>query len=147
MVPRLAILAVGKLVGFPSRVKLWTFNAACRRPREVQEALLQNILAYHADTAFGRDHHFRDVRSVADFRRNLPVAPYEYFEPYLARVRRGETNALLADRRVHMFALTSGTTAARKYIPVTPQYLADYRRGWNLWGLSVFRDHPNVKLR
>src|SRR5262249_12095216 len=49
--------------------------------------------------------------------------------------------------QVHMFALTSGTTAARKFIPVTPQYLADYRRGWNLWGLKIFRDHPEVKLR
>jgi hypothetical protein len=46
-----------------------------------------------------------------------------------------------------MFALTSGTTAARKFIPVTDQYLTDYRRGWNLWGLRVFREHPEVKLR
>ena len=46
-----------------------------------------------------------------------------------------------------MFALTSGTTAARKYIPVTDQYLADYRRGWNIWGLKAFRDHPEVQLR
>src|SRR5262249_52668866 len=68
-------------------------------------------------------------------------------EPYIARVRHGELGALLADKRVHMFALTSGTTAARKYIPVTPQYLADYRRGWNIWGLKIFRDHPEVKLR
>lgn len=29
------------------------------------------------------------------------------------------------------FALTSGTTAGRKFIPVTQQYLDDYRRGWN----------------
>ena len=65
----------------------------------------------------------------------------------MARVRRGETNALLADARVHMFALTSGTTATRKYIPVTDQYLADYKRGWNLWGLKVFRDHPEVAMR
>ena len=46
-----------------------------------------------------------------------------------------------------MFALTSGTTAARKYIPVTPQYLADYRRGWHIWGLKTYRDHLEVKLR
>jgi len=47
-----------------------------------------------------------------------------------------------------MFALTSGTTAARKFIPVTPQYLADYRRGWNIWGMRLFRyDHPELKLR
>ena len=46
-----------------------------------------------------------------------------------------------------MFALTSGTTATRKFIPVTDQYLADYKRGWNIWGLKVFRDHPEVTLR
>ena len=46
-----------------------------------------------------------------------------------------------------MFALTSGTTATRKYIPVTPQYLADYKRGWNIWGLKVFRDHRPVRFR
>jgi hypothetical protein len=46
-----------------------------------------------------------------------------------------------------MFALTSGTTATRKFIPVTAGYLADYKRGWNLWGLKVFRDHPEVRFR
>ncbi len=46
-----------------------------------------------------------------------------------------------------MFALTSGTTAVRKFIPVTQQYLNDYRRGWNIWGLKVFRDHPEVRMQ
>ena len=70
--------------------------------------------------------------------------PYDYFEPYLARVRNGETNALLSDDRVLMFALTSGTTAARKTIPITPRYLADYRRGWNRWGLRALLDHQRI---
>ena len=46
-----------------------------------------------------------------------------------------------------MFAMPSGTTAARKYIPVTPQYLADYRRGWNIWGLRSYREHQSTRLR
>jgi hypothetical protein len=144
MIPRLIILAAGKVVGFPSRVKLWTFNAACRRPRDVQEALLRRILAEQTATAFGRDHGFDRIRTVTDFRRQLPVAPYEYFEPYLARVRNGEINALLADERVLMFALTSGTTAARKTIPITPRYLTDFRRGWNRWGLRALLDHQRI---
>jgi hypothetical protein len=65
----------------------------------------------------------------------------------MQRVLKGETTALLADKKIHMFALTSGTTATRKFIPVTDQYLADYRRGWNIWGLKVFRDHPEVRMR
>ncbi len=138
---------LGKLIALPVRRQLAAFEAATHNPREVQEALLRRILAAQTDTDFGRAHHFADVRTVADFRHNLPVAAYEYFEPYIARVQRGEFRALLADRQIHMFALTSGTTAARKFIPVTAQYLADYKRGWNLWGLKVFRDHPEVKLR
>jgi hypothetical protein len=138
---------VAKIAARPVRRQLHALEAATHRPREVQADLLQQILAYHRDTAFGRDHHFSDIHTLDDFRRQLPVAPYEYFEPYIARVRRGEFQALLADRQVLMFALTSGTTATRKSIPVTPQYLADYRRGWNMWGLKVYRDHPEVRMR
>lgn len=136
-----------KLVVRPIRRRLAHFEASTFQPREVQQALLHDILAHQAGTAFGRDHRFDTIGTVDDFRRQVPVAGYDYFEPYIARVRRGEVNALLADPRIHMFALTSGTTAVRKFIPVTPQYLADYRRGWNIWGLKVFRDHPEVRMQ
>src|SRR5208283_1834673 len=118
------IKVVGKILARPIRRQLVAFEAATQQPRAVQERLLQRILAYHAGTVFGREHRFNEIHTVADFRRHLPVAGYDYFEPYIARVRRGEYQALLADRQVHMLALTSGTTAARKFIPVTPQYLA-----------------------
>jgi hypothetical protein len=147
MIGRLLFNFVGKIVATPVRRQLAAFEAATGRPRATQQALLQRLLARAAHTTFGRDHAFAAIHTVDDFRRRLPVAPYEYFEPYIARVRRGDLQALLAEELVHMFALTSGTTAARKFIPVTPRYLADYRRGWNLWGLRVFREHPEVKLR
>ncbi|MGH7168906.1 MAG: GH3 auxin-responsive promoter family protein [Gemmataceae bacterium] len=136
-----------KLIARPIRRRLAQFEAATQHPRQVQEALLRDILAHQSATVFGRDHRFDAIHNVEDFRRQLPVAGYDYFEPYIARVRRGETSALLADPRVYMFALTSGTTAVRKFIPVTQQYLDDYRRGWNIWGLKVFRDHPEVRMQ
>jgi hypothetical protein len=143
----LFITLVGRPIAYPVRRRLNAFEAATHDPQAVQEALLRDILAYQANTGFGRDHGFGEIHSVTDFRRQLPVAGYDYFEPYIARVRRNEINALLADRRVHMFALTSGTTATRKHIPVTDRYLDDYKRGWNIWGLKVFRDHKDVRLR
>ncbi|HZV06059.1 MAG TPA: GH3 auxin-responsive promoter family protein [Gemmataceae bacterium] len=136
-----------KSIARPIRRRLAQFEAATYSPREVQEALLRDIIAHQSATGFGRDHRFDAVRSVDDFRHQVPVAGYEYFEPYIARLRHGETSALLADSRIHMFALTSGTTAVRKFIPVTQQYLDDYRRGWNIWGLKVFRDHPAVRMQ
>jgi len=148
MLSRFFLKLLGKVVRRPVLRHLAAFEAATHRPRETQEVLLRRILSFQTDTDFGRQHGFASIRSIDDYRRQLPVAGYEYFEPYIARVRRGELRALLADPCVHMFALTSGTTAARKFIPVTPQYLADYRRGWNIWGMRLFRyDHPEMKLR
>jgi hypothetical protein len=148
MVMRFLLRMVAKVVRRPVMRHLRAFEEATRRPREVQEAVRRRILTRHADTAFGRDHGFRHLRTVEDFRRQLPVAGYEYFEPYIARVRRGETAALLADDDpLLMFALTSGTTSARKFIPVTQQYLDDYRRTWSIWGLKAYWDHPQAKLR
>jgi len=138
---------VGKLVAFPVRRKLNAFEHATHHPREMQDALLRGILAHQAGTDFGRRHHFGDMRTLADFRRNVPVLTYEYLEPYITRVGKGEFNALLNESKVHMFAMTSGTTASRKFIPVTPRYLADYRRGWNIWGLKTFRDHREIIFR
>jgi hypothetical protein len=138
---------LGKIASFPLYRQLTAFNVATNDPQKVQEALLERIITFHKDTDYGRDHDFANIRTVADYRKRVRVAPYEAIEPYIERVRQGQTNALLADDKVFMFALTSGTTAARKYIPVTRQYLADYRRGWNLWGLQVFQDHREVKMR
>src|SRR5262249_52675321 len=120
-----------RIIAGPIRRNLTDFEAACHDPQKVQEAVLQGILAHQQSTAFGRDHHFPTLKTVADFRRVLPVRGYEAIEPYINRVKKGETNALLNDPHVHMFAMTSGTTATRKYIPVNDRYLEDYKRSWN----------------
>jgi hypothetical protein len=147
MIRRFVRYCLGKIVARPLHRKFAAFEAACQDPERTQRDLLRRILAYQADTAFGKDHGFAQVRTVADYRRQVPVAPYERAEPYIRRVMNGETRALLADPQVLMFALTSGTTAARKHIPITHQYLDDYRRGWNLWGLKAIRAHRPVFLR
>jgi hypothetical protein len=144
---RILLRTLGKLVAFSVRKSVRQFEHATLAPEPIQAELLRQFLAHHADTAFGRDHGFASIRTIADYRRQVPVAAYDYFEPYIARVRKGETKALLADPKVLMFALTSGTTASRKYIPVTQRYLDDYRRGWNVWGLQAWRGNRFAMLK
>jgi hypothetical protein len=143
---RFLLVRFGRLISYPIRRQLHLFELACQNPEAVQTELLRRILRKQAGTDFGRDHHFADVRTVGEFRKNVPVAPYEYVAPYIERVQKGQTHALLADRRVLMFALTSGTTASRKLIPVTDEYLAAYRRGWNMWGVKMYRDNRGRKV-
>ena len=147
MVGRFLVKLLRKAVARPLYRKFAVFEAACQQPQRTQEDLLRRILAFHRDTGFGRDHGFASIRTVADYRRQVAVAPYERLDPYIRRMMAGETSALLADDRVLMFALTSGTTAARKHIPITQQYVDDYRRGWNLWGLRAIKKHKHVFLK
>jgi hypothetical protein len=138
---RYLLVRLGRLLTYPVRRQLRRFEAACQNPEVVQTELLLRILSAQADTQFGRDHKFGAITSVSDYRANVPVAPYEYVAPYIEKVQNGDTRALLADPRVLMFALTSGTTASRKLIPVTDAYLGAYRRGWNMWGVKMYRDN------
>jgi hypothetical protein len=120
------------------------FQEMTARPAEVQRERLFAQIARERDTAFGRDHHFASIRSVDDFRRNVPVTAYEYYQPYVERVKNGDFEAMFRNQKVLMFAMTSGTTASRKYIPVTRRYLADYKRGWTIWGLHMYEAHKEL---
>src|SRR5438045_7610210 len=81
-----------RVIAPPVRRRLLQFEAATLDPQAVQEALLRDILAHQAGTAYGRDHRFDAIRNVADYRRHVSVAGYEGIEPYIDRVRKGETN-------------------------------------------------------
>jgi hypothetical protein len=128
-----------------SRALATSFLRQTSRTGDVQHARLLELVARHAESQFGRDHHFREVRTPADFRRFVPVRGYEGHEPYIARVREGDLGALFGPGTdVLMFAMTSGTTATPKTIPVTREALGNYREGWTIWGIQAFDAHPEI---
>src|SRR3954447_17301510 len=104
-----------KTVGLPllwrSRAKARAFLRQTMVTDQVQRALLLSRIERHADSQFGRDHHFHEIKTVADFRRRVPVRGYDGIEPYIERVRQGDLGALFGrGTEVLMFAMTSGTT-------------------------------------
>jgi len=143
MLRPIAALAAGKAA---RQVK--EFLLAHRRTGEVQERLALDLVSRHAETAFGREHGFGSIRSWRDFTTAVPVRDYEGLRPWMDRVYHGDSAALLPPgENVLMFSLTSGTTGEPKRIPVTRAFLAQMRRGWNVFGLLALRDHPAAWLR
>ncbi|MCH7688280.1 MAG: GH3 auxin-responsive promoter family protein, partial [Planctomycetes bacterium] len=113
--------------------------------REVQRGVLRRLLSLNAESHFGKLHRLNEIRTVADFRRNLPVADYEYYREPIERMKQGDPSALLGPKnRLLMFTLSSGTTSQSKFIPITQQFLDDYRRGWQVWGINAIDDHPQI---
>ncbi|MDR3639259.1 MAG: GH3 auxin-responsive promoter family protein [Isosphaeraceae bacterium] len=144
----LALFAIGYPLISNSRALARRFLKQTERAAEVQRELLLRRVARHADSQFGRDHHFAEIRTTADFRRQVPVRNYEQHEPYIDRVRQGDLGALFgAGTEVLMFAMTSGTTNRPKTIPVTRESLNDYREGWTIWGILSFDAHYEILRR
>jgi len=115
--------------------------------RETQRRVLLGKIRRNEDSEFGKKWHFNEIRSVADFRRRLPVATYSQFEPYIERLKRGETRCLMGRaQKVLMFAITSGTLSAPKFIPVTEPFIEEYRRGWLIWGVYALEKHRDAFL-
>lgn len=140
---------VRKLLAYPTYVlKQRVYRRFISRLAYVeaaQSAKLRQLLDQMAGSAFVRDHGLIGVKTPADLRRALPIAPYERMAPYIERVKAGETSALFRPgTKIRMFATTSGTTGAAKFIPVTTLSVLEYLQSWTVWGFGVALSYPEV---
>ncbi len=143
---RQAFRTVAKAVAVPYyRRKLACFEKLLHEAHFVQRQRLFEKLRRCADTRFGRDHGFAAIKTLADFRRQLPIAEYDYFEPYINDVAQGRVDALFpANEKVLMFGTTTGTTGRPKLNPVTATWLREYRRSWEVWGIKALVEHSGT---
>jgi GH3 auxin-responsive promoter len=119
------------------------FTALCRTPVQAQDRLLREILRTNANTEFGRRHGFGGITNFEEFQERVPISTYDDLEPYITAEMNGQPNQLTKDPPV-LFTTTSGTTGARKYIPMTRQgKLAKSHLTW-LWLCGLYRDHPGI---
>lgn len=114
---------------------------------EIQKEQLRKLVAAARNTEFGREHHFSEIRSYADFCDRVPVTDYDGIKHSVERMIRGEKN-ILWPSDVHYFAKSSGTTNDKsKFLPVSRESLkhCHYRGGMDC--VSVyFRMNPDSRF-
>ncbi|QDT18132.1 GH3 auxin-responsive promoter family protein [Alienimonas californiensis] len=129
-------------------------HAAGRDVRGTQLELLGSLIRRARRSDFGRDRDLASIRErdrkllVRELRSRVPVMNYADHRPYIEATLAGRARALFRPgERIAMFALTSGTTDARKFLPVPRRAVQNHRRGWFVWGLSTFLPDPPALLR
>ncbi|MBL7849266.1 MAG: GH3 auxin-responsive promoter family protein [Cyclobacteriaceae bacterium] len=95
------------------------------RPAKVQELVRNSIVGKAAQTRFGTDHGFADIRTYEDFKRQVPVRDYETLKSYIELVLEGKPDILWPGKPAY-FSKTSGTTSGTKYIPITKDSIPNH---------------------
>ncbi len=117
------ILLVHKVASWILKRRMEHVDSFRTRPLETQEAVFQLLIAKGKDTAWGKAHHYHQIRNVDDYRRLVPLSQYEEFYPWIDRCIKGEQNVIWPGK-ISWFAKSSGTTNDKsKYIPVTSDSL------------------------
>ena len=89
----------------------------CHNCSETQNTVLEDILKSNENTEFGMKHDFKNIKSVEDFQKNIPLSQYSDYEEYIEKLKLGENNQLFA-QDIEYFIMTSGTSSGKsKLIP------------------------------
>lgn len=119
------------------------FTEACRDAARSQEKLLTDILTRNALSAFGREHNFASIVSVNDYRKAVPIGDYDTLFPYIEASMNGVPGQLTTSPPI-FFSVTSGTTGAAKYIPVTKESRSSKSRTMRIFLSCLYEDHPDI---
>ena len=91
-----------------------------RNPDVAQHRLLKKLVKKAQHTIFGREHHFKSIRTYEDFKQRVPIRDYGNVAGYIQKIKEGMSDVLWPRRPIY-FSKTSGTTGGDKYIPITQE--------------------------
>ena len=81
--------------------------------------VLSSIISRNKDTEIGKKWNLSSIKTIEDYRNNVPLTDYEDYRPYIEwMVEKGDEN-LLSPNKVTLYCPTSssGTTSKSKLIP------------------------------
>lgn len=110
------------------KLALKVLKENCQNAKQLSEDLIMKILDDNKDTEYGKINHFKDIKSIEEFKRTVPFSNYDTYAPAIERMINGEKNLITTSPIVH-YALTSGSIGVPKKIPVsayTLQLYAEY---------------------
>jgi hypothetical protein len=123
-----------------SRARL---HAQAAAPRATQEALLRDILARHAGSAFGVRHGFGRIASLSAYRDAVPVCEPEQLAFDIEAMADGDARRLV-DEPIVAFERTGGSTGGARLIPFTASGLACLQQGLYAWLDDLCLSRPAI---
>ena len=119
----MAMSDIGVMLG---KIVLAGVNRYTSIPFETQEKILMQIMDENKDTEYGKKIGFKDVHSIEDFQKIVPLSNYETYDNYVERMLDGEENLMMA-RKCKRYCSSSGSVGKPKVLP---------KSGKDLWNMQ-----------
>lgn len=142
------------LIDMPARVvyklikTFFTINANLQDSSfDDQEDILFWLIKKCKNTIFWNRYGFKQIRTIEDFQKKVPIFHYNEFESWVHTMLKGEEN-ISYPTKIDWFAVSSGTTGTTsKYIPITKEWLKKNHFKWGTELLAFYvRNNPRSQF-
>ena len=87
--------------------------------RKKNDRLLFKILKTNEDCELGKKYNFKDIKTIEDYRRIVPLSDFPAYEEYIKRMIDNDEDKLVTSLPLVGYAQSSGSVGARKFVPLT----------------------------
>ncbi len=130
---------------FYNRKKHKEFIYAVSDVQNSQKKRLLSIINGNTNCDFGKRYNFDKIISINDFQNQVPLSEYSDYEADIEKVMDGNTKVLCSEP-INYFALSSGSSAASKYIPYTKALKLEFANAINSWLYDLFSKNNKLKF-
>ncbi|RLS77727.1 MAG: hypothetical protein DWI00_04720 [Planctomycetota bacterium] len=138
------IRTINSLWMWQSRGESRAFHKATTNIQQQQEELLQLTLRDNANSRYGRDHRFSQIKSLEDFQKHVPICDYESLRPKIEEIANGGQGVLTSEP-VLMLEPTGGSSGGSRLIPYTATLRRQFQRAIATWMYDVLSGFPGCR--
>lgn len=98
-------------------VSLAEINYHTKNPMKAQKKTLKKILSRNKNCEIGKKYNFKDIRSIEDYQRMVPLSTYDDYVPYVERMIHGKEKKLMFSGPNIRYCSSSGSVGKPKILP------------------------------
>ncbi len=112
-------------------------------PINEQLNIMKRIINSNKNTLFGKNHYFKKIKNYNDFKKQIPLTNYNYYENYIKKIINGE-NHIITNGKIDILEPTSGTTKGTKLIPYSKSLQNDFQKGIYPWLYDLYNSNKQL---
>lgn len=104
----------GVFLGDVSRAQIKHFT---KDPLKAQKSVLKKIVRRNKNCELGKKLNLKDVKSIEDYQRIVPLSTYADYEPYVDRMINNKEDRIMFSGKNYHYASSSGSVGKPKILP------------------------------